>query len=236
MGKQLRSELSNVKADLSQARHDLSITGVNARKDRQIEFEEREKGVSTMRSETSRYIQGLREERENKSTQLRSDLLVMRAELSKLAAEDRKARQKDVSRIRAEARDLLENYRKDSAEAAVAWREVAAAIRGKGDVAVADTPAKAKATGDGKAQKAAEEKSPLDVLMEEEMPAEGVVPEERERLENRILELVRGNPEGIKLSALVDAVGEAKATVNSIARMLVEEGKLRKDSGLFLPG
>ena len=78
------------------------------------------------------------------------------------------------------------------------------------------------------------EKPPA-VAVEEEVPVEEMVPEERVRLETRILDLIRERPEGIRLTEIAEAVGEARVKVGNITRILVDEGKIRKEGLLYFP-
>jgi hypothetical protein len=64
---------------------------------------------------------------------------------------------------------------------------------------------------------------------------EEVVPEEKERLENRILDLIREHPEGVRLTTIADTVCEARIKVGNVTRMLIDEGKIGKEGLLYFP-
>ena len=59
--------------------------------------------------------------------------------------------------------------------------------------------------------------------------------EEKERLENKILSLIQEHPEGIRLTGIAEATGETRVKVGHITRMLVAEGKIRKEGLLYFP-
>lgn len=65
------------------------------------------------------------------------------------------------------------------------------------------------------------------------MPIEKRIPEARIRLQNRILDLIRGRSHGIRLTEIAEATGEARVKVGNITRMLMNEGKVRKEDLLY---
>ena len=72
------------------------------------------------------------------------------------------------------------------------------------------------------------------------MVEEEKVPEmemERARAEEieQILSLIREHPEGIRLVEMEERTGLARIKIGSITRMLLDEGKIRKEDLLYLP-
>ncbi len=137
------------------------------------------------------------------------------AEIPKLLAEFNKG---DKERA-AEVSSLLAGFRKDSAETAAAWRDLVSTMQAKRGVAVAPPPVK----------------PPVAEVTEEEVPVEEVVPEEKARLEEEILSLIGEHPEGIRLVEIAERTSIARIKAGNVTRMLVDEGKIRKEGLLYFP-
>lgn len=210
MGTQLRAELSKVKPDLAKGE-------VERKKASQAERRQRAGRVSEIKKETGDLLRGFDKAHSEMSAQLKSELVRAEDERKKTSQAEAKDRAAEVSRIRSETRELVEGFRRDSAETAAAWRELVTTMQAKRGVAVAPPPVK-----------------PPEVV-EEEMPVEEVDPEEKVRLENRIVDLIREHPEGIRLTGIAEATGEARVKVGNITRMLVDEGKIKKEGLLYFP-
>ncbi len=71
------------------------------------------------------------------------------------------------------------------------------------------------------------------VAEEEEIPAEEVPLEGKGNLQSMIMGLIAEKPEGMKLTEIAEATGEARVKVGNITRMLVEESKIRKEGLLY---
>ncbi len=67
------------------------------------------------------------------------------------------------------------------------------------------------------------------------MPVEEVLPEEKVRLEEEILHLIGEHPEGIRLVEIAERTGVARIKAGNVTRMLVDEGKIRKEGLLYFP-
>ena len=55
------------------------------------------------------------------------------------------------------------------------------------------------------------------------------------KLEEQILTLINEHPEGIKLTEIEKALGVARIKAGNITRVLVDEGKVRKEGLLYFP-
>jgi hypothetical protein len=184
-------------------------------------------------AQTSSLLAGFDKKQKEMGSLLKAELSKAMAELAKAEAErekqaeaeakeraaEAKARTTEVARIRSEARELIERFRQDSVEAAAAWRELVATMQAKRGLAIAPSPVTP---------------SPI-AEVEEEVPAEEVIPEEKMRLEEEILSLISQHPEGIKLTEIAERIGTARIKAGNIARMLVDEGKIRKQGLLYFP-
>ena len=210
-----------------------------AQEERSKAHRERTKRVAEIKKETTDLLKGFDNEHSEMSAQLKSELAKSKAEIKKGTADLLKGFDKahsemasqlksELARVkpelakgekarRSEVAKLLQGFRRDSAEAAAAWRELVATMQAKRGVAVAPPPVKPRG------------------VVEEEVPLEEIFPEERARLENRILALIREHPEGVRLTGIAEATGEARVKVGNITRMLVDEGKIRKEGLLYFP-
>ena len=181
----------------------------------QAEANQRMERIAETKKETDDLLKGFGKERSEMNARLKSELAKVTPEL--VAGEEAR---------RSEVKNLLESLRKDSAETAGAWRELVTTMQAKRGVAVAPPPVKP--------PEAAVENPPV-AEVEEEVPVEEAVSEEKEGLENWILELIQKHPEGVKLTGIAEATGEARIKVGNITRLLVDEGKIRKEGLLYFP-
>ncbi len=214
------SDVRSLTQDIAQA-HD----------DRAQEQVERTRRIAEIGKETAALLQHFDEAHVQMSTRLKAQLAkekqgITRAEMerkkacqadAKARAEEAEERADEVISIRSEARDLVESFSKDSAEAAAAWRDLVAAMQARRGMAAGPRPAR----------------PPVAEAIEEEMPMEEVVPEEKQKLQNRILDLIMEHAEGIKLAQMTEATGEARVKLGNITRMLLDEGKIRKEGLLY---
>jgi len=189
-------------------------------------YEERTERVMQIKKETAELLRDTAKEHKEMGAQLRSDLAKVKPEIARAEAERKKASQAEtkeraaeVSRIRSEARELVEGFRRDSAETAAAWRDLVTTMQAKRGVAVAPPPVKL----------------PVAEVIEEEVPVEEVLPEEKVRLEEEILSLIGEHPEGIRLVEIAERADVARIKAGNVTRMLVDEGKIRKEALLYFP-
>jgi len=149
----------------------------------------------------------------------------------------------DAHSILDEARQLLDRMRRDSAEAAAAWKELVASMHGR--VAVSPEAPVAEEELPEEPPEAAEE-APAGVAEAEEPPA-GIPVQEAEpeaardlaaeemTLNDRIIQLITDSGTGLKLTQIAEALGEARVKIGNITRMLVDEGKLHKEGLYYYP-
>jgi DNA-binding IclR family transcriptional regulator len=71
--------------------------------------------------------------------------------------------------------------------------------------------------------------------VEEKVSREKANPEEKVRLEEEILSLINEHPEGIKLTTIAEKTGVARIKTGNVTRMLVDEGKIMKESLFYFP-
>jgi DNA-binding IclR family transcriptional regulator len=62
-----------------------------------------------------------------------------------------------------------------------------------------------------------------------------VIPVEKVSLKKEILSLIDEHPEGIKLTEIAQRIGIATIKAGNITRMLVDEGKIKKEGLLHFP-
>jgi hypothetical protein len=128
-------------------------------------------------------------------------------------------RQKERER---EVHNLLKGFREEQERMASEWQKLTATMEEKRS-----------------GKKALPPKVAVEEVSEEEAVAMAepieVTPEERVKLEDRILDLIREHPEGIKLTEIAEEVGEARVKVGNITRMLIDEDKIRKEELLYFP-
>lgn len=198
-------------------------------------------------AEVKSLLQGFARAHSEMASQLRTELGKVKPELAKVKAElakvkpeiaaaesERKsqaeaeirARKSDVSRLLADVSSLLEGFRRDLAETAGAWRDLAATMQATRGVAVAPRPVKS--------PKAAAEKPPA-ANVKKEMPGEKANPGEKVRLEEQILTLIGEHPKGIKLTEIAEKTGVARIKAGNVTRMLVDEGKIMKEGLFYFP-
>jgi len=150
-----------------------------------------------------------------------------------------KERKSQIKERAAEVRALLEGFKKDSAETAAAWRELVATMQARRGLAGAPARAEApQAVVEAVEEEAAAEEAELEAGMEEETVGEiEVAPGQKAavELEDEVLSLIAGRPEGIKLVEIAEETGAARIKVGNIARMLVDGGLVRKEGLLYFP-
>ena len=170
-------------------------------------------------AEVSTLLKGFDKEQKEMGTQLRAELSKVKPEIARAEAERKSQAETEVKERSAEVSDLLAGFRKDSAETAAAWRDLVTTMQAKRGVAVAPPPVK----------------PPVAEVIEEEVPVEEVVSEEKARLEEEILSLIGECPEGIRLVEIAERTGVARIKAGNVTRMLVDEGKIRKEGLLYFP-
>ena len=132
-------------------------------------------------------------------------------------SEEDKERAAEVSR-------LLKEFSGESAERATAWRNLVNYVELK-KRAIYGAPPMVEA-------------APPPVKLpevEEKVSREKANPGEKVRLEEEILSLINEHPEGIKLTTIAEKTGVARIKVGNVTRMLVDEGKIMKESLFYFP-
>jgi len=223
MSQELRAELAKVRPELATAEAE--------RKSRdQAEIRQMESEVSSLLDDFDKQHQAMSQElraklasdESQRKTQTQAEIRQRQSEVSGLLdrfGAEAKERADEVISIRSEAGDLVEGFRRDSADTAAAWRDLVATMQAKRGMAAAPRPAR----------------PPVAEAVEEEVPVEKVAPEEKGELQNRILDLIMEHAEGIKLIEMTEATGEARVKLGNITRMLLDEGKIRKEGLLYFP-
>ncbi len=231
MGARLKAQLAKEKQDLERAEMARKKVCQADAKQRAAEAKKRAEEVDEIRGEAIALLLSFNEARSEMSTQLKAQLAkekqqIAMAEMERKKASQAEARERaaeakeradEVISIRSEARDLVESFGRDSAETAAAWRDLVASMQAKRGVA-APRPVK----------------PPVAAAAEEEMSAQAV-PQDKQKLENRILDLIVEHAEGMKLAEMTEATGEARVKLGNITRMLLDAGKIKKEGLLYFP-
>ena len=128
---------------------------------------------------------------------------------------------KDIAQ---ENKDLIEGFKRESQERALAWKEFLGVVQ----------------SGKGVKPAMVEEAEPVAVTVEEAakeaLPKEPAqkVEEVEEGLKDRVLETVTENPSGLRMTQVADSLGlENWRVLIPVFRVLVDEGKMRKEGPLY---
>lgn len=223
MASQLRTELGKVKPELAKVKAELAkvkpeIAAAESERKNQAEMEVRERAV-----EIKSLLAAFDKEENAMAAQLKAELAKVKSEITAAESERKNQAEAEIRARKFDVSSLLEGFKKDLAETATAWRELAATIQVTRGVAVAPRPVKS--------SKAVAEKPPA-ANVKKEMPGEKANPGKKVRLEEQILALISEHPEGIKLTEIAERTGVARIKAGNVTRMLVDEGKIIKE-GLF---
>ncbi|MCX5998306.1 MAG: hypothetical protein NTU41_01590 [Chloroflexi bacterium] len=211
----------------------------NEAKQRTAQIAEIDAKVAALKKQSDDFLHGLEKAHAEMSASLKRELSAASAQRAEAETErektfqaeaanrssEVKARSAVVQKILSEASELVKRLQTESTETAAAWRELISTMqarRGKGTTPSRVEPPQAP-TGPAPVAAAAQD----EVMNQPEMP------EEVASLQNKILELIGQRPQGVKLTEIAEAMGEARVKVGNITRMLVAEGKLIKDGLLY---
>ena len=189
-------------------------------------------------AEFAKLVRGLKSEDKARTaefaklvTDIKSEGRARAAEVAELMAglksEDR-ARAAEVAEFMAgfkserttESAHLMANLKSINAGRKAGWREAMDIVAaGKGRVGVAVKPERRIAKPPEVEKEVVEEEAAL----------------EETSLEEEVLSLIHAHPEGMRLVDIEAALGIARIRVATIAKRLIEEGKVRKEDLLYFP-
>ncbi|MBU4313880.1 MAG: hypothetical protein KJ821_03695, partial [Actinobacteria bacterium] len=112
----------------------------------------------------------------------------------------------------AEVAKLIDGFKKEREETAAAWEDLLA------------TMASAKGERPSPAAKVVEE-----VEVEEEAEIEEV------SLEDKVLEFINRNPEGVRVGDMEGPLGVTRMRLGQVTKKLLNEGKVRREEGIYFP-
>jgi len=223
---------ASLKRELSAARVERAEAETEREKTFQAEAGQRAAEIAELRKQTDDLLRGLDKAHAEMSASLKAELSsadVARKKTCQAEAANRsseaKARSAVVQKILSEAGELVKRLQTESTETAAAWRELISTMqagRGKGTIPSRVEPPQAP-TGP----------APVAAAAQDEVANRQGTPEEVASLQNKILELIRQQPQGMKLTEIAEATGEARVKVGNITRILVAGGKLTKDGLLY---
>ncbi|MFC1999638.1 hypothetical protein ACFLXE_02635 [Chloroflexota bacterium] len=237
MSARLRAEMEKWNAGLKTDTADLLRSLDKAHSEMSARLRaEMEKWNAGLKTDTADLLRSLDKAHSEMSARLQSQLSEARRKRDKEEKQRRngaeaeaRARSVDVSNIQAEAqqvlaeaRQMLRRLREDSAEGAAAWKELVGTMHGRRSATAAPPPV-------GLAVQAREEAPPAEAATPE--PAR----EGNGGLKETIVAMVQGHPEGMKLTEIAEATGEARIKIGNITRMMVNEGMITKDGLFYYP-
>ena len=203
---------AELRAKLAQSKHDLEMAESERKAADQAEIRDREIYIENMLVDFDKAHQEM-------SDQLRAELAKVRPELMSSESERNATDQAQIRERKWAVSSMLEEFGKEQAETAAAWRGLLArmeSLRGQAPI-----------TGMVEGKAAVKTK-----MAEEDIGDE--TEDEKEDLEEEVLELLGDNPDGLKMVAVADMLGlESWRSLIPIMRDLLDEGEITKENSTY---
>ncbi len=210
---------AKLKADLAKVRPELARDEAERVEQTRDEIKQRMEEVSTL-------LKDFDNAHAEMSAKLKADLAKVRPELAKDEAERVAQAQIEIKERVGAVTDLLDDFRKEREEAAIAWQNLVSTMEGvRGGKKAPPPKAKVKVAP-----------PPAEEVTEEEAVAEAeaikVKPEAAE-LQQRVFEYLADHPDGIKMVEMEREFGIARIQMARILKNLISDNKVAKRELLY---
>ena len=219
MAKELRQGLSDEnkdrKGEVRQMLHNADELLKEFAQEREQTGKELRERLAQERSETRSEAEDILKNAQAMLKEFRNSLAEMSGELRKDLAQDKTERAEEIKALRAEFEKERASVREDLEEAQMLWANMEKAM----------------------AAKRAGEKPPKKSKSETAQTVETTQGESQTAdLENKFIEILKANPNGISLAEIADRLGVIPIVLGRASKNLIEMGLVRKEDKLYFLG